>query len=182
MFKFLRLPVVSYALPALIAIGLVRHEHRPSRNPVAVLARRLARRRALLLLEKIQPSSGGYLEATPLTSFVVMSLIGAGLDDHPVVTRGIEFLVRSARPDGSWPIDTNLATWVTTLSVMPWRSTPISRKSSPSPSAKKSATGSSTSSTRASTPTPSPTPAAGPGPTSPAASPTPTTRRGHCWR
>jgi squalene-hopene/tetraprenyl-beta-curcumene cyclase len=117
MFKFLRLPVVSYALPALIAIGLVRHEHRPSRNPVAVLARRLARRRALLLLEKIQPSSGGYLEATPLTSFVVMSLIGAGLDDHPVVTRGIEFLVRSARPDGSWPIDTNLATWVTTLSV-----------------------------------------------------------------
>jgi squalene-hopene/tetraprenyl-beta-curcumene cyclase len=117
MFKWLRLPVVSYALPALIAIGLVRHKNRPSRNPVALLARRLACRRALQLLEKIQPSSGGYLEATPLTSFVVMSLIGAGLTDHPVVHRGIEFLVRSARPDGSWPIDTNLATWVTTLAV-----------------------------------------------------------------
>ena len=117
MFKWLRLPVVSYALPALIAIGLVRHRNRPSRNPVALLARRLACRRALLLLEKIQPSSGGYLEATPLTSFVVMSLIGAGLSDHPVVHRGIEFLIRSARPDGSWPIDTDLATWVTTLAV-----------------------------------------------------------------
>jgi len=28
-----------------------------------------------------------------------------------------EFLVRSARDDGSWPIDANLATWVTTLSI-----------------------------------------------------------------
>lgn len=116
-FKWLRLPVVSYALPALIAIGLVRHRNRPTRNPLSRFARRLACRRALSLLEKIQPSSGGYLEATPLTSFVVMSLIGAGLVDHPVVSRGIEFLIRSARPDGSWPIDTNLSTWVTTLSV-----------------------------------------------------------------
>lgn len=116
-FKWLRLPVVSYALPALIAIGLVRHKNRPTRNPLTHFARRLACGRALSLLEKIQPSSGGYLEATPLTSFVVMSLIGAGLPDHPVVSRGIEFLVQSARPDGSWPIDTNLATWVTTLSV-----------------------------------------------------------------
>jgi squalene-hopene/tetraprenyl-beta-curcumene cyclase len=29
----------------------------------------------------------------------------------------VRFLVASVRPDGSWPIDTNLATWVTTLSV-----------------------------------------------------------------
>ncbi|HEY2584599.1 MAG TPA: hypothetical protein VGI81_02395, partial [Tepidisphaeraceae bacterium] len=116
-FKWLRLPVVSYALPALIAIGLVRHKHRPTRNPLTRAARRLACRRALRLLETIQPTSGGFLEATPLTSFVVMSLIGAGLSDHPVVRRGTEFLVRSARADGSWPIDTNLATWVTTLAV-----------------------------------------------------------------
>jgi len=115
-FKWFRLPVVSYALPALIAIGLVHH-HRPTRNLFASVARRLARSRALRLLRRIQPTTGGYLEATPLTSFVVMSLVGAGLAEHPVVSRGIEFLVRSARADGSWPIDTNLATWVTTLSV-----------------------------------------------------------------
>src|SRR5262249_7027138 len=30
---------------------------------------------------------------------------------------GVRFLVEGVRPDGSWPIDTNLATWVTTLSV-----------------------------------------------------------------
>jgi squalene-hopene/tetraprenyl-beta-curcumene cyclase len=34
-YALLRLPVVSYALPALIAIGLARHVHRPSRNPLA---------------------------------------------------------------------------------------------------------------------------------------------------
>src|SRR5262249_58059443 len=34
-----------------------------------------------------------------------------------VIASGVEFLVRSARDDGSWPIDTNLATWVTTVAV-----------------------------------------------------------------
>jgi squalene-hopene/tetraprenyl-beta-curcumene cyclase len=34
-----------------------------------------------------------------------------------VVRKSIEFLRQSARPDGSWPIDTNLATWTTTLAI-----------------------------------------------------------------
>src|SRR5256886_7656299 len=46
-----------------------------------------------------------------------MSLAGSGQVNHPVTRKGVEFLVASVRPDGSWPIDTNLATWVTTLSV-----------------------------------------------------------------
>lgn len=116
-FKTIRLPVVSYALPALIAIGQVRHKHRPTRNPVLRAIRRLAVQRTLRVLEQIQPTSGGYLEATPLTSFVCMSLIGAGNHAHPVVQQGLKFLAQSMRDDGSWPIDTNLATWVTTLST-----------------------------------------------------------------
>ena len=40
-FAALRLPVVSYALPALIAIGQARHHHSPSRNPLARFARSL---------------------------------------------------------------------------------------------------------------------------------------------
>lgn len=117
LFRFLRLPVVSYALPALISMGLARHHIRPSRNPLTRLLRRLTTNRVLRVLTGIQPTGGGFLEATPLTSFVTMSLIGAGQHDHPVVTAAVDFLVRSARPDGSWPIDTNLATWITTLSV-----------------------------------------------------------------
>lgn len=113
----LRLPVVSYALPALIAIGQARHHFRPTRNALIRWIRHQARRRTLEILAALQPPNGGFLEATPLTSFVTMSLAGMGQVEHPVTRRGIEFLVRSARSDGSWPIDTNLATWVTTLSV-----------------------------------------------------------------
>jgi squalene-hopene/tetraprenyl-beta-curcumene cyclase len=116
-FQIIRLPVVSYALPALIAMGHVRHFHRPTRNPITRLARWLAHDRTLRVLQSIQPDGGGFLEATPLTSFVAMSLIGAGQVHHRVVHDGIGFLVRSVRPDGSWPIDTNLSTWVTTLSI-----------------------------------------------------------------
>jgi squalene-hopene/tetraprenyl-beta-curcumene cyclase len=116
-FAALQLPVVSYALPALIAIGQARFHHAPPANPFPWLLRSLTRDRTLAALERIQPSSGGFLEATPLTSFVVMSLVGSGQSGHPVAAHGLEFLRRSQRPDGSWPIDTNLATWVTTLSV-----------------------------------------------------------------
>ena len=116
-FAALRLPVVSYALPALIAIGQARHHHSPSRNPVARLARNLTHDTTLRKLTNIQPKNGGFLEATPLTSFVTMSLAGSGQVTHPVTKRGVDFLAASQRPDGSWPIDTNLATWVTTLAV-----------------------------------------------------------------
>jgi squalene-hopene/tetraprenyl-beta-curcumene cyclase len=116
-FAALNLPVVSYALPALIAIGQVRHHHLPSRNPIIRAIRNRTRPRALKVLESIQPVNGGFLEATPLTSFVTMSLAGGGQAQNPVCRKGVEFLKASQLPDGSWPIDTNLATWVTTLSV-----------------------------------------------------------------
>ena len=116
-FRFLRLPVVSYAIPALVAIGQARFFHRPPRNPVARAIRKMTIRRTLGVLERMQPDSGGYLEAIPLTSFVVMSLAGTGRADHPVAQRGVKFLLDTVRVDGSWPIDTNLATWVTTLSI-----------------------------------------------------------------
>ena len=116
-FKWLRLPVVSYALPALIALGYLRHRRFTNGNPVTSAIRGLVASRVLRKLAKIQPTSGGFLEATPLTSFVVMSLAGSGQGNHPVVEQGVSFLLRSQRADGSWPIDTNLATWVTTLAV-----------------------------------------------------------------
>jgi squalene-hopene/tetraprenyl-beta-curcumene cyclase len=116
-FRFLRLHVVSYALPALIAIGQAVYHHRPPRNPITRAIRAMSRKRSLRVLERIQPSSGGYLEATPLTSFVTISLAACGLADHPVAKNAVRFLVNGVRPEGSWPIDTNLATWVTTLSI-----------------------------------------------------------------
>jgi squalene-hopene/tetraprenyl-beta-curcumene cyclase len=116
-YRWIGLPVVSYALPALIAVGQARFAHRPPLNPLTRLIRSAARGTVLRRLEAVLPSSGGFLEAVPLTSFVVMSLAGSGLEDHPAAVRGVDFLRASARSDGSWPIDIHLATWVTTLAV-----------------------------------------------------------------
>ncbi|MCB1128966.1 MAG: squalene--hopene cyclase, partial [Verrucomicrobiae bacterium] len=114
------LPVVSYALPALIAIGQVIHQRSGRFNPL----RSLTRHRTLSVLTTLQPTNGGFLEATPLTSFVTMSLAGMGLPDHRVARRGARFLRHSVRADGSWPIDTNLATWGTTLAIKALRHNP----------------------------------------------------------
>jgi squalene-hopene/tetraprenyl-beta-curcumene cyclase len=116
-YRFFRLPVVSYAIPALVAIGQARYFALPPRNPVVRALRRATIGRTLEVLRQMQPDSGGYLEAVPLTSFVIMSLAGTGRANHAIAQRGVKFLLDTMRPDGSWPIDTNLATWVTTLAV-----------------------------------------------------------------
>ena len=117
MWGALRLPVVSYALPALIAIGQAIHHYAPTRNPLTRLLRTMTRAKTLRVLETIQPPNGGFLEATPLTSFVTMALASMGLGSHTVARKGVEFLASSVRADGSWPIDSNLATWTTTLAI-----------------------------------------------------------------
>ena len=116
-YRLARLPVVSYAIPALVAVGQARFYHRPPRNPVLRWIRSLAVRKTLRVLEQMQPASGGYLEAIPLSSFVVMCLVATGRGKHSVSQAGLRFLREAVRSDGSWPIDTNLATWNTTLAI-----------------------------------------------------------------
>lgn len=116
-YRFVGMPVVSYAIPALVGIGQAHYFHRPPWNPLTRWIRGASVSRSLKVLQNMQPASGGYLEAVPLTSFVLMSLASTGRGDHFVSQQAIKFLVDSVRPDGSWPIDTNLATWVTTLSL-----------------------------------------------------------------
>lgn len=117
-FRFVKMNVVSYAVPALVAIGQVRfHFFQEKGKFIGNFFRRLVKKRTLRLIQDMQPESGGYLEAAPLTSFVVMSLSAMGLTDHPIVTKGIRFLLQTVRDNGSWAIDTNLATWLTSLSM-----------------------------------------------------------------
>jgi squalene-hopene/tetraprenyl-beta-curcumene cyclase len=117
-YRFLRMPVVSYAVPALVAIGQLRFFRRPPWNPLIRWFRQSRVAASLSVLERMQPASGGYLEAIPLTSFVVMSLAGTGRAGHPVAQRGLRFLRESVLADGSWPIDVNLATWLTGLATV----------------------------------------------------------------
>ena len=112
-FRFLNLPVVSYAIPALIAVGILQNRRRKTLfSPV----RELFVPKALRVLTTLQPEDGGFLEAAPLTAFVSMCMAEAGLKEHPVTHHCAQFLRSSLRQDGAWPIDTNLAGWVTSLS------------------------------------------------------------------
>ena len=108
-FRFLRLPVVSYAIPALIAVGILRH--RKGKKGWIYRLRELFIPKSLRVLDRIQPAHGGFLEAAPLTAFVTMCMAGAGLCCHPVTSRAVGFLTDTVREDGTWAIDTDLACW-----------------------------------------------------------------------
>lgn len=116
MWRLLRLPVVSYALPALVAIGQARHHHVGARGPLA-LFRRVLKKRTLDVVRRMQPTSGGFLEAIPLTSFVCACLASMGMQQHSVTRDAVRFLLGQVREDHAWPIDTCLSTWLTSLSV-----------------------------------------------------------------
>ncbi|MEI7904271.1 MAG: prenyltransferase/squalene oxidase repeat-containing protein [Candidatus Firestonebacteria bacterium] len=112
-YRMINLPVVSYALPALISMGQIIFDKRNSKN----ILRKITAKITLRKLQAIQPESGGYLEAIPLTAFVVMSLMPLYGLGQPVVVNGLKFLRKAASADGSWPIDSNLSQWLTTQSV-----------------------------------------------------------------
>ncbi|WP_346854782.1 prenyltransferase/squalene oxidase repeat-containing protein [uncultured Draconibacterium sp.] len=115
-YRLLNLSVVSYAIPALIAVGIVIFKKKKS-GKFAKWIRKGAERKTLKILQKSMPQSGGFLEAIPLTAFVALSLINASYKDLDVVKKGIQFLKQTQRDDGGWPIDVDLSTWVTTLSI-----------------------------------------------------------------
>lgn len=114
-YRFLQLPVVSYAIPALIAVGILRY--RKGRKGLLSPLRETFIKPSLTVLDKLQPEHGGFLEAAPLTGFVSLCLCGAGFHELEATQKAAGFLLDTQRKDGSWPIDTNLSSWVTVLSV-----------------------------------------------------------------
>ena len=120
-YRLLNLSVVSYAIPALVAVGIVIFKKKNS-GLFWRMVRKFSVPRALKILHRMLPESGGYLEAIPLTAFVALSLINAGYGETEVVKKGIDFLKNTQREDGGWPIDVDLSTWVTSLSVKAFRS------------------------------------------------------------
>ena len=115
MFKYMNLPVVSYAIPALICVGLAQLKH--TKEGFIKSLRSLAVKKALRVLEAKQPEDGGFLEAAPLTGFCAICLCAAGMQTHPVTQKALQFLIDTQRENGAWPIDRDLRQWVTTLAL-----------------------------------------------------------------
>ena len=176
LFGALQLPVVSYALPALIAIGQATITTAARRSAVGLGARALPRLDAAGL-ERIQPDNGGFLEATPLTSFVTMGLAAMGQQITQWPSAARHFFAPRARPDGSWPIDTNLSTWVTTLALKALQPQPDALSPEQKLGLREWLL---RQQDRSSIPTRTPRQAAGPGPTCPAGFPMPTTPLALC--
>ncbi len=112
-FAFLRLPVVSYAIPALVCVGFAKAAHS---GFFSRFTKRILEKKLLSKILKMQPSSGGFLEATPLTSFCAICLKAASLQESQVFKNAIKFILKERRQDSSFPIDTNLSQWLTSLS------------------------------------------------------------------
>ncbi len=118
LWAMLGLPVVSYAMPALIGLGRLKHFYAPSKYCFWMnMLRDYAIPKAMKTLQNMQPESGGFLEAIPLTGFVSMSLSAIREYKHPVAQKAAKFLINAQREDGSWPIDMNLSVWLTSLSL-----------------------------------------------------------------
>lgn len=115
LYRFLQLPVVSYAIPALIAVGILRYKK--GRKGLLSPLREAFLKPSLNVLNKLQPENGGFLEAAPLTGFVALCLSGAGLENLESTQKAANFLLVTQREDGSWPIDTDVSSWVTVLSI-----------------------------------------------------------------
>jgi len=113
----LRLPVVSYALPALVCVGLARHAKAPSWFLPSRWLRSALTEKALNLILKMQPESGGYLEAIPITAFCMLGLKAAGRGDHAIVSNARKFLFGTQREDGAWPVEVHLSIWNTTRAI-----------------------------------------------------------------
>lgn len=116
-YKVFNMQVVSYAIPALVAVGIFVHKQRNYRNLLLKGIRKKSIVPALRKLSATVPESGGFLEAIPLTAFVSMCLMVSKVNAEGIIEKGIAFLHDLQRTDGSWPIDTDLSTWVTTLSI-----------------------------------------------------------------
>ena len=115
-YPYFKMNVVSYAIPALISIGILKHKKDPAVLPLKWIRSSLVDR-CLNKLRAVQPNNGGFLEAVPLTGFTAMALFTAGYKDHDVLKKAESFLSASILEDGSSPIDTNLCCWVTSLSL-----------------------------------------------------------------
>jgi len=112
----LGLPVVSYALPALVCVGLAKHRKDPTLLPIAALREKVTSA-ALHVIREMQPPSGGYLEAIPITAFCLMALKAAGCGSHPVALNARKFLLDTQRASGAWPVEVNLSVWNTTRAI-----------------------------------------------------------------
>jgi squalene-hopene/tetraprenyl-beta-curcumene cyclase len=96
---FLRLPVVSYALPALIAVGQLVYHYRPPWGPIIRIIRRLAINKVFEFLNRFNLKAAAS-RSRPADQVRHLEPAAIGRANHPVARNGTQFLTNSVRPTG----------------------------------------------------------------------------------
>jgi len=106
---------VSTTFPAFLSLAMLHDRFRPV-SPIRRPLRRLCAQRGCAWLRRAQCSNGGFEESAFLTSIVALCLQATAADD--VASRAAAYVEQQQRADGSWPIDRDLETFDSALSVM----------------------------------------------------------------
>ncbi|MFO0788741.1 MAG: prenyltransferase/squalene oxidase repeat-containing protein [Pirellulales bacterium] len=102
--------MARWGTPLVMAVGLAKFHNDPPRNPLIRFARRRLRKKTLAYLEQLQAADDSFQGSPLSTAFIVMSLASTGCQEHPIVERGVEYLLSSVRADSSWSVAMNFAT------------------------------------------------------------------------
>lgn len=107
---------ISTTFPAYLSISTL-HSITASHPLNDLPTYKRARTMAIRWLEQAQGPNGSFEESAFLTSVIVACWTAAGYSDLPWLRPAIEFILASQRADGSWPIDRDLETFDTDLTV-----------------------------------------------------------------
>ncbi len=107
---------ISTTYPAYLSIATLHASKAPHPlNALPTYAR--ARSLALEWLERAQGPNGSFEESAFLTSVIIACMAASGHAELPWLEPAIRFVTESQRMDGSWPIDRDLETFDTDLTV-----------------------------------------------------------------
>lgn len=107
---------ISTTFPAYLSIAGVHARMAP--HPLNLLpTHRFARGRVADWLRRTQGSDGSFEESAFLTSVIIACMMLSGQGALPWLPEALCFVVESQRADGSWPIDRDLETFDTAMTV-----------------------------------------------------------------
>lgn len=105
---------MSFTMPPIVAYGAMQARERRS-GPIRRSVNRRAESASLRFLAELQEYAGpggSFEESAFVSAAVAVALFRAGLADD-VVGQCMDYIVATARPDGSWPVDRDLELSVT---------------------------------------------------------------------
>lgn len=107
---------ISTTYPAYLSIAML-HASRAAHPLNSLPTYPDACRRAMEWLARAQGPNGSFEESAFLSSVIITCMTATGHADLPWLPPAIQFVVDSQRPDGGWPIDRDLETFDTDMTV-----------------------------------------------------------------